>query len=107
MKTGASLFAILFVFGFLAFAFNEFQFPKFLFGETKKTIAIIDKIDVHHAGKGVHYQKLYFSFSINDSRFYGTSNTGILRSPKSVGDTLVIEYESSNPQDYKVLGKKK
>lgn len=107
MKVGVSIFAMLFVFGFFAFAFSEFQLPKFLFGETKRTIAIIDEIVVHHAGRGVYYQKLKFSFEVKDSVFYGSSNTGILKSSKSKGDTLVVEYQVSDPSEYQVLGKKK
>lgn len=107
MKAGAYIFGLFLIIGFLWFAFNEFELPRVLFGETKKTLAIIKSIDKRHAGRGVYYQVLHYEFEINDSIFEGQSNTGIIKSPKSIGDTLVIEFRVSNPVEHKVLGKKK
>lgn len=107
MKSAIPILGLFLIIGFLWFTFNEFEMPKFLFGDTKRTIAIVQKIDVRHAGKGVYYQRLEYSFIVNDSMYTSHSNSGILKSPKSLGDTLVIEYEIHNPIDNKVLGLKK
>lgn len=107
MKAGAYIFALLFIGFFFWFAFNDFSFPKILFGETKKALGIVEDIDVAHADKGVKHQILYYRFKVNGKEFKGQSNNGILTSTKKIGDTLVIEFEVEDPQEHKVLGKLK
>lgn len=67
MKPGAYIFGLLLIVGFFYFSFNEFEVPRILLGDTKKTLAVIKSIDKRHAGKGVYYQVLKYEFEVNDS----------------------------------------
>lgn len=103
MKTGASIFAIVFISLFFYMGFNNFELPSFLlFTKTDRTTATVIQTERTFGPKGYRYQRIHYTYQVNDSLYKGSMKVGKRRGSREIGDRAVVEYSVSNPANHKI-----
>lgn len=95
---------VLFLLFWLFLAANEFELPTLLFGETKKTFAVVHTTKARHIGSGAFDSVVTYKYQVADSIYTNNYQVGVIKRSKQVGKVLSIEYEVEHPENNKVVG---
>lgn len=77
---------------------------KFIAQKTGTVYGIIYQPERTHLGRGVHVQKIKYSYRFNNKDYHGSKvlfrSTGV----RKKGDSLKLKISKSNPERHKILG---
>ncbi len=104
-KTNPWTFGIILIFGFLIFAWNDYEIPFLPFTET---IEIEGKISntkfVPVEGGHGFVQKVTYYYFIENEKYSDTKKIGRKYDKQYIGNRVLIEYSVKNPEKTKIVG---
>lgn len=77
---------------------------KFIAQKTGTVNAIIDQPERTHLGRGVHVQKIKYSYRFNNKDYHGSKVLYRSSVVRKKGDSLKLKISESNPERHKVIG---
>jgi len=104
-KTYTWTFAIILFFGFFIFAWNDYEIPFSPLTETAETKGKISNIKfVPVEGGHGFLQKVTYYYQIGDKRYSDIKKIGRKYKMQHVGNRVLIEYSTENPEKTKIIG---
>ncbi|AOW19334.1 hypothetical protein [Urechidicola croceus] len=103
-STNPWTFAILLIFGFIIFAWNDFQIPFSPLTETKEITGRISNIKIVPVigGHGFQQEVTYYYF-IEDKKYSDTKRIGKKYGIQYVGNQILVKYSVNEPQKTEVI----
>jgi hypothetical protein len=101
----APIFGLIFISVFCYLAWNNFELPSLLFGDTTKTKGKIIDIHIGHGVKGIGYiQNVKYAYSKDGKYYVDSKKVGKSYSWQNIGNRVLVEYDNSNPEKNNVEG---
>lgn len=96
-------FAMVFLAVFAIFAWNGFEFPRFLMGEKQTTTGKVVQTFIKHGSSGEPYQRLKYVYAVDNEYYFDFKTIGQKYGAQYVGNRIEIEYLVNNPKKNKVI----
>ena len=77
---------------------------KFIAQKTVTVNSVIYQPERTHLGKGVHVQKIKYSYRFNNKDYYGSKVLFRSSGVRKKGDSLKLKISESNPERHKIIG---
>jgi hypothetical protein len=74
------------------------------FMPTQKTRAVVIQVELAHIGRNYYKQQVHVQFQFNNNTFTTIEKLGKRWGRIQKGDTLIVEFASSNPELNKIIG---
>lgn len=103
MKTySAWIFGMVFILGFVYFAWNNYELPFVNIGKTAITIGKVTDVGLRPS-MGGFLQNVGFVYKVDDKYFEGFKVVGNKYGYQKIGNEVKVEYSIKKPSKYKVI----